>query len=313
MKFPLALSPLGRARGLNVSMGKFKNVGIVGLGLIGASLALEIKKRNIAVSVTGFSRRLSTLKKSKEQGLIDKYFVDFEDGLKDLNLLMIATPISVMKNYFVKIKKYNPALFVMDVASVKEGVIKDAYAVLGKDSNFVGCHPIAGSEKSGIEAVKENLFDGRVVIITPSEHTKKENILKVKRFWKLLGSIPVVMSPSEHDRFLALTSHLPHLLVYALISLITGFEGKRKVLSSCIGTGFLDTTRIGKSSPELWAEILIANRDNLLPWILEFEQILSGMKGMLERGSCEELTKKLISLKKAREGLDEKRRDIQKI
>jgi len=291
-------------------MGRFKNVGIVGLGLIGGSLALEIKKRGIAVCVTGFSKRLSTLKKAKEQGLIDEYLVNFEDGLKDLDFLVIATPINVIKNYFVQIKRCKPALFVIDVASVKERVVKDADAILGWNSNFVSCHPIAGSEKSGIDAVKERLFENKFVIVTPSEHTREENLLKVKEFWRLLGSIPVIMSPSEHDRLLALTSHLPHLVVYSLISLVEESGEKRERLSNCIGTGFLDTTRIGKSSPELWTEIFMANKKNLFFWISKFEQNLSEIKEMLGKNSCEKLTEKLKILKQIREELDEKGRDI---
>jgi prephenate dehydrogenase len=287
-------------------MGKFKNIGIVGLGLIGGSIAVEIKKRDIADRVTGFSRRLSTLKKAKERGIIDRYFSDFEKGLGGLELLIITTPIGVIKDYFLKVKRYSPALFVIDVASVKENVVKDAEKILGKDSNFVACHPIAGSEKSGIDAVKENLFKDRFVIITPTEYTKKKNILKVKEFWKLLGAVTVILAPSEHDRLLALTSHLPHLIVYALISLM-GKERDRRALLACTGTGFLDTTRVGKSSPDLWAEIFIANRGNIIPWISEFEQVLSDMKELIERGSCKEMSQKLMSLKKAREELDEKK------
>lgn len=301
-----------RVRGLNVnvSMGKFKNIGIAGLGLIGGSLALEIKKRGIAYRVTGFSRKPSTLERAKSRGIIDEYFLDFEKGLNDLDFLVISTPIRVMNDYFTKIRKYNPALLVTDAASIKENIVKDAEAILGKDSNFVGSHPMAGSEKSGIDAVRENLFEKRFVVITPAEHTKEKNVTRVKDFWKSLGAIPVILSPSEHDRLIALTSHLPHLAVYSLISTMAKTAEKNEKLFNCIGTGFLDTTRIGKSNPELWAEIFIANKKNLLFWISEFEKKLLEIKEMLEEENYEKLTGKLNVLKKTREEMDEKRRDI---
>ncbi|MCM8777714.1 MAG: prephenate dehydrogenase/arogenate dehydrogenase family protein [Candidatus Omnitrophica bacterium] len=284
----------------------FKTIGITGLGLIGGSLALEIKKRNVAETVVGFSRRHSTLEKAKTQGLIDEYFTNFETGIKNLDLLIIATPVGVIKDYFLRIKKVSPSVLVTDVASVKEKIVNDAVKILGKDSNFVGSHPIAGSDKSGIEAAQRNLFEGKFVIITPCKYTKKENILKIKNFWETIGAKTILISPEEHDRLLALTSHLPHFIVYLLLSLLK--ENKdRDILLSCIGTGFLDTTRIGKSPPELWAEIFIANRKNLLKHLSEFEKNLSEMTKILKEGNIQKLTEKLISFKKVRDELDGKR------
>ncbi len=291
-------------------MGKFKNIGIAGLGLIGGSLAIEIKKRGIACRVTGFSKRPSTLKKAKNRGIIDEYFLDFEEGIAGLDFLIISTPIGVMNGYFSKIARRNPSLLVTDAASVKEKVVKDAEAILGKDSNFVGSHPMAGSEKSGIDAAVENLFENRFVIITPSRHTKKENVTRVKGFWKSIGAVPLVFSPGEHDSLVAATSHLPHLAVFSMIALVEKAGKKNRNLNRCIGAGFLDTTRIGKSNPELWAEIFTANRKNLLLRIGEFEKSLSEMKEMLEKDACGKLAAKLDILKKTREKWDGKKQCI---
>lgn len=289
---------------------KFQNIGIAGLGLIGGSLALEIKKRGIACCVTGFSRRHSTLKKAKSQGIIDRYYMDFDEGLDSLDFLVISTPIRVMNDYFTKIKKHNPLLLVTDVASVKETVVQDAEAILGKNSNFVGSHPLTGSEKSGIGALKENLFEHRFVVITPSQHTKKKNVTRVKNFWKSLGAVPILLSPAEHDRLVALTSHLPHFLVFSLLSVIEKYGKEEPKLFNCVGTGFLDTTRIGKSNPELWAEIFIDNRKNLLFYLEEFEKKISEIKKMLKEREYEKLVTRLGTLKKTREEMDEQRRDI---
>ncbi|MBN1445937.1 MAG: prephenate dehydrogenase/arogenate dehydrogenase family protein [Candidatus Omnitrophica bacterium] len=290
-------------------MDRFENIGVAGLGLIGGSLALEIKKRGIARRVTGFSRRLSTLKKAKERGIIDEYFTDFEEGVKGLDFLIITTPVNVVKDYFAGVKKSRPELLVTDAASVKVKIVREARRILGKDANFVGSHPMAGSEKSGIDAAKEGLFENRFVIITPSKYTGKENVAAVKDFWSAAGSIPVFLSPRRHDRMLALTSHMPHLIVYTLVSLLGKVKDKETLLK-CVGAGFLDTTRIGKSSPELWAEIFTANRENMVSWISEFEKALAGMKKIVNSGSCRELAEKLGRMKKMREELDEKRKNI---
>ncbi len=292
-------------------MTKFKTIGITGLGLIGGSLALEIKRRNVAERVVGFSRRYSTLEKAKAQGLIDEYFTDFERGIKNLDLLIIATPVSVIKDYFLKINKVHPFLLVTDVASVKEKIVKEAVEILGRDSNFVGSHPIAGSDRSGIESAQKNLFEGKFVVITPCEYTKKENVSKIQDFWIALGAKTILISPEKHDRLLALTSHLPHFIVYLLLSLLEEIED-RDFLLPCIGTGFLDTTRIGKSSPELWAEIFIANRENLLNYIAEFEKNLSEMIKILEERDFQKLTEKLVRFKKVREEIDGKSQNIQR-
>ncbi|HNS32041.1 MAG TPA: prephenate dehydrogenase/arogenate dehydrogenase family protein [bacterium] len=286
-------------------MVKFKNTGIVGLGIIGGSLAVEIKKRKISERVTGFSRRTETLARAMKDGIIDEYFPDFEEGLRNLDFLILATPIDVIKEYFVKISRQKSSVLVTDVASVKEKIVKESEEILGKNSNFVPSHPMAGSEKSGIESIKENLFEGRNVIITPGDNTKEKNILKVKNFWEALGAKTLFLSPCEHDRLIGLTSHLPHVAVYCLISLLRKAES-RDILFKCMGTGFLDTTRIGKSNPELWASIFAANRINICCLIDDFEKALREMKNILENDSCEKLIMELKNLKTLREKADEK-------
>lgn len=291
-------------------MAKFKNIGIAGLGLIGGSLALEIRKRRLACRVTGFSRSFSTLKKAKASGFIDGYCTDFREGLDDLDLLVVATPIRVMNDYFVGVRERNPELLVTDVASIKETVVRDAEAILGKNSNFVGSHPMAGSERSGIESIRLGLFERRFAVITPSKHTKKKNVTRIKEFWKSLGSVPVILSPVEHDRFVAFTSHLPHAAIFSLIWLVEKAGKHDGRLFDCVGSGFLDTTRIGKSNPQLWTEIFIGNRKNLVSCICEFERMLAAMKKMLREGDYEQLVARLEVLKRTREEMDEKKRSV---
>lgn len=290
-------------------MAQFKNIGIVGLGLIGGSIAIEIKRRKIALSVTGFSRRVATLKKAKEDGLIDGYFENFEEGLGNLDFLILATPVEAVKDYLARISREKSPVLVTDVASVKEKIVKEASDILGPGNNFVASHPMAGSEKSGLTAARENLFEQKVVIITPGEGTKKENIEKVRGFWESLGAKTFFLAPSEHDRLIALTSHVPHLIVYSLIALLKE-GGNQKILLNLLGTGFLDTTRIGKSSPGLWAEIFFANKGNICLWLDAFEKILEEMKESLRSDSREKLETRLNELKSLREKADETERVI---
>ena len=286
-------------------MAKFKNTGIVGLGLIGGSIALGMKKRRISEKITGFSRRPETLEKAKSQGLIDEYYTDFDEGLDGLDFLVLATPVDIIKEYFERIKKHGSRVLVTDGASVKEKICREAFDLLGPGNSFVPSHPMAGSEKSGMDQAMENLFENRYVIMTPGSDTGEKNLESVKGFWESLGAKTILMSPSEHDRMVGLTSHMPHLAVYCLISLLEKEAGP-ETLYKCLGTGFRDTTRIGKSSPSIWSEIFMANRDNLCFWIGEMEKSLEEMKSLLVKGSRKELESRLKSLRTIREKADEK-------
>ena len=283
-------------------MEEFGNIGVVGLGLIGGSLCIDIKKRKIANKVIGFSRRISTLKKAKSAGIIDEFYSDFNQGIKNLDFIIISTPINVIKDYFLLIKKTKPEILITDVASIKEKVVKDAERILGKKNNFIGSHPITGSEKSGIEWCQEGLFDGKVVVVTPSKFSNEKALRKVKKFWKLLGSKVILLSPKKHDYILGLTSHLPHFIVFSLLKTI----GKIKY-KDFVGGGFKDTTRIGKSNPELWTEIFFENKKNLLYWIEKFEENLNKLKNELIEEKIEKLKKELEKIKREREKFDEQK------
>ena len=281
-------------------MKEFGNIGIVGLGLIGGSLSIDIKKRKIADKVIGFSRRLSTLKKAKSRGIIDEFYTDFSRGIKNLDFLIIATPIKVIKDYFILIKKTKPEILTTDVASIKEKVVKDAEKILGKNNNFIGSHPITGSEKSGIEWCQEGLFEGKVVVVTPSRFSNEKALEKVVKFWELLGSKVFSLSPAKHDYILGLTSHLPHFIVFSLLKAV-----KKTEYREFAGGGFKDTTRIGKSNPDLWVEIFFENKKNLLYWIERFEKNLGRLKIELIEGKIEKMRDELKRIKEIREKFDE--------
>lgn len=284
-------------------MRKFSRLGIVGLGLMGGSLARAIKRGNLADEVVGFSRRIKTLKKAKKLGWIDIYQLDFQKGVSQVDFLILATPIGVLENYFQEIKTANPKLLVTDVSSVKDFVVKQAEKILGKENNFVGSHPITGSEKSGLDYAPADLFQGRVVILTPTRATDKKSLKKVADFWELLGSKVVYLSPKEHDRILGLTSHLPHLLAFTLAGLLQK-EVRQQALKYCIGPGFLDTTRIARSSPDLWTEIFLYNRKNIAVWSRFFCESLVRISRDISTASDVSVQKQLAGAQQLREKVE---------
>ncbi|MFN4227768.1 MAG: prephenate dehydrogenase [Candidatus Ratteibacteria bacterium] len=282
-------------------MFEFKKIGVIGIGLIGGSLCLDIKRKKIAERVIGYSRKIETMEKAVERGIIDLYYKNPEELIEKVDFLILATPISVMNIYFQLIKKVNPKIFFTDVASVKKFVCHEVKKILGENSNFVGSHPISGSEKTGIDNVKEGIFENKTVIITPTEKTNEVAKEKIKRLWENLGSNVFEMSPEQHDKIFAFTSHLPHFLVYSLLSI--GYKNK-KFSKEYYGSGFLDTTRIGKSSPELWSDIFLFNKKNLLFWIKKFEKELKKVKKYLENHDKKKLENFLTKGKKYRENLE---------
>ena len=283
---------------------KFNSIGIVGLGLLGGSIAIDVRKKHLTNCIVGFSRRISTLRKAKRKGFIDKYFRDFEEGIKEVDFLVITTPISVIREYFYLIKENNPKILVTDVASVKEKVVIDAEKILGRESNFIGSHPIAGSEKRGLDVSQEGLFKNKTVVLTPSEFTKKNSLQKVREFWNCLGGKVVCCSPAEHDYMLAFTSHLPHFVIFSLINILKGKEGDRNFLDY-IGSGFKDTTRIGKSDPDLWAEIFFLNKKNILFGLKKFEKSLSQLSEDLKKDDRNSMLVKLRKIQKIRKEIDD--------
>ncbi|MCM8785261.1 MAG: prephenate dehydrogenase/arogenate dehydrogenase family protein [Candidatus Omnitrophica bacterium] len=282
-------------------MFEFKKIGVIGIGVIGGSICIDLKKKKIVEKVIGYSRKLETMEKALRNGIIDYYYKKPEDLIKDVDFLILATPINVMNLYFQLIKNINPKIFFTDVASVKKIVCEQVRKIIGENSNFIGSHPISGSEKSGINNIKEGLFENKTVVITPTEKTNEIVKEKVKKLWTNLGSKVFEMTPEQHDKIFAFTSHLPHFLVYSLLSV---GHRNRKISKEYFGSGFFDTTRIGKSNPELWTDIFLYNKKNILFWTKKFEKEFKKVKKFLENDDKRKLEKFLTKVKKYRENLE---------
>ncbi|MCM8769095.1 MAG: prephenate dehydrogenase/arogenate dehydrogenase family protein, partial [Candidatus Omnitrophica bacterium] len=214
----------------------FQEIGVIGLGMIGGSVALDVRKAGVAKRIIAASRRRSTLEKAKRAGLIDQAVCNSKSIFEKADFVVLATPPSVVSHYLEIMAKTNPSLLVTDVSSVKGKIVQAANKILGRKHSFVGSHPIAGSEQSGLEAAQPNLFQGKTVVVTPARKNQEESVRKVVAFWSCLGARVKLLGPNEHDYLLAATSHLPHLIVYALLD--TAMKVKSPLFQSCAGTGF---------------------------------------------------------------------------
>jgi prephenate dehydrogenase len=272
----------------------FNKVIIIGTGLIGGSLGIALKKKRLAETIYGFSLHRKNTKLAKKIGAIDRIAEDLE-VVGGADLVILATPIDSIISIALKIKnKLNKDCIVIDVGSTKDEIVSKLNSAL---VNFVGCHPLAGSEKKGITNLDGNIFNGSICIITPTAQTNKEALNKIRTLWKRLGAEVIVISPKKHDRVLAYTSHLPHVIAF---SLIRSIPDRFLKLSS---RGLRDATRISSSDPQLWSQIFLSNRNNLLSAILSFQKKINALKLALKNKNKPLLIEILKTGNKKRERL----------
>jgi len=278
----------------------FKDITIIGVGLIGGSFALALKKiKSNSISITGFGRNKEKLKEAKERGIIDSYTTDLLHAVKEKDLIVLATPVNKFKEIIQKIKEIiKKRCIIMDVGSIKGMLVREIEEMLPEDVYFIGAHPIAGSEKSGFKYAKSDMFKGVLCILTPTEKTNKEAFKKVKNMWQCIGAEVKELSPEEHDKIYAVVSHLPHMVAYALVNTV------RKISSEYLyfaGRGFMDITRLAKSSPLLWSGICVENKKNLIRIIDDFKKELDDISKAIindDMEKLEELFNKAAELRK---------------
>ncbi|MFH1782244.1 MAG: prephenate dehydrogenase [Candidatus Omnitrophota bacterium] len=277
----------------------FKRITIIGLGLIGGSLGLAIKEKHLAKEVIGTSRRKSTIKKALSLRVVDSATSSLEEAVKDSDLIILCTPVL---NIIELTKKIAPFLkkgaILTDAGSTKVRIVKDIEKLLPKGVYFIGSHPIAGSERSGVRYSDKDLFKGAYCVITRSVKTNKAAFNRVKRFWKGLGMRLEVMAPEKHDEIISRISHLPHAISAALVN---SCSGARLYLAA---GGFKDTTRIASGSPELWNDIFITNKGNLVKDIAKFKRELSKLESALKKADERKLLKLLKKAKSMRDSIE---------
>ncbi|MDO9463762.1 MAG: prephenate dehydrogenase [bacterium] len=282
----------------------FNKVCIFGVGLIGGSIGMAIKKNGLADKVIGIGRNIKKLKKAVLAGAVDTVTTDYIKEVKDADLVILSMHI---KSSIEAAKRIAPFLkkdaVVTDVESTKELFYKKMQEILPDGIHFVGAHPIAGLERHGVDVATHRLFNGAVCVITKTSKTNKDALLKVKKLWNKMGADVVLFSPSQHDKLVALTSHLPHIAAVSLVSALGKTDTIDKDLKLVIGKGFRDTTRIASSSPQMWQEICITNKKNILDALSRFQRELGKIYKLIHKSDREELIKKLEEAKSLRTSL----------
>ncbi len=263
---------------------------IIGVGLIGGSVARAARAKGLCREIVGVDANADNLRKASVWGVIDAGFSDVAKGAANADVVMIATPVGSFDAIFGALKSvWSTRVVVTDAGSTKCSVIESAERVFGEvPGNFVPGHPIAGAERSGVEASTVDLFQGKRVILTPLETTSPSAIKRVESLWRSMGAKVSQMEPAHHDEVLAATSHLPHVLAFALTNMLGKKDEQREIFQFAAG-GFRDFTRIASSDPKMWLDICLANRREIVPLIHQFREELSRVAGLISRGAADEL------------------------
>lgn len=279
----------------------FKKVAIIGVGLIGGSLAIVLKKKGLAGAITGIGRGLPNLEAAKRLGVVDDFTQDIAGGVEGADLVVVAVPVLKIGIAIEKAaKRLKKGAIVTDVGSVKKAVIDEVEPLMPKGVHFVPGHPIAGTEHSGVEAAFAELYIGRKCILTPTKKTDKGALDIVKKMWEEAGSEVAVMDPLTHDWILAAVSHLPHMIAYNLVNTVADLEVDALKFSA---GGFRDFTRIASSSPEMWSDICAMNKDSIVKMIESFQERLEGLKQLINRGDLESIKDEFGRAKRVRDSL----------
>ena len=282
---------------------------VIGVGLIGGSFALALRKAGVIGHITGVGRSRENMRRAVALGEIDEIASDVESALKDADLVFLAVPVGQTIEIMTQISAYlAPSTIVTDAGSTKQDVVAAARSHLAPHlKNFVPGHPVAGAEKSGAGAANADLFRGKNVVLTPLEETRREATQKVTELWEACGARVSWMSANRHDEVLAAVSHLPHVLAFALMNHVvsTGSDANSTVsdneLLRFAGSGFRDSTRIAGSSPEMWRDICLGNREALLDQIDAYQKELTTVREMLAHGDGDALERFFANARSARE------------
>jgi len=263
----------------------FNKVCIIGLGLIGGSIGLSLKRLNSSSQIVGYAKTKSTLKRALERGLVDKVEENLINAVNDADFVILATPLSMFKSIIDEISPFlKEGCIISDTGSAKLSVIKELKNIIPRNIEFVPGHPIAGTEESGPDSGFAELFDNRWCILTPTEANTSNAIHLVKKFWESLGSKVEIMEPSHHDKVLAITSHIPHLIAFNIVGTANNLANvtEKEVVKYSAG-GFRDFTRIAASDPKMWSDIFTYNSDAVLEMLELFSNDLAKLKDAVRK------------------------------
>jgi prephenate dehydrogenase len=268
----------------------FKKIVIFGVGLIGGSFALALRRAGMVAEVVGFGRGAATLEQARQLGILDRIGDDVAREVHDADLVLLATPVAQMADIFARIAPHLGAqTLVTDGGSTKSDVVAAARANLGaKIEQFIPAHPIAGAEKSGAAAAQADLFQGKRVVLTPLPENSKVAVARVRSAWEWCGANVSELTAQQHDEVFAAVSHLPHLLSFALVHDLAQRDNRDQLLAFA-ASGFRDFTRIAASSPEMWRDICLANREALMRELQQYAAELHVLHQALENNDAAKL------------------------
>jgi prephenate dehydrogenase len=278
----------------------FRKITIVGVGLLGGSLGLAIKKRGLADEVAGYVRRAASIAECVKAKAVDVCTRDLHEAVGDADLIVLCTPLGQMlpllKEMRLAIKR---GAIITDVGSVKATVVKELESLVAKSgAHFIGSHPMAGAEKTGVSAARAELFDNAVCVVTPTKHSQQFAVKKIEEFWKSVGARVLRLAPELHDELVSRSSHLPHVAAATLANLVLDPKHPKSQPLLC-ANGFRDTTRIASGSPEMWRDIAMANRNNLHKALETFIRDLKKFQNALKKGD-EKAAEKIFQTGKKR-------------
>ncbi len=280
----------------------YRRLVILGLGLMGGSLAIGLRQRGLVEQVVAWGRGEASLQLGVEMGCIDSFTLDLGEALRGADMVVIATPTLVAEQVMDRLPGLlEPTSVLTDVASVKGNLLRRAREIWGQEPpNLVLAHPIAGSEESGVAAARGDLFEQHRVILTPTRHTDHEALSVVEQMWQAVGAEVVQMDVGQHDRVLAATSHLPHILAYSLVDLLARQDRQQDIFRFAAG-GFRDFTRIASSDPQMWHDISLANTDALLQMIDQYAEQLQRLRSAIADHDSEQIMALYSNAKAARD------------
>ena len=281
-----------------------KRLAVIGVGLIGGSLARILREKGEVGEIIGIGRGEANLQKAVELGVVDRYELDPVAGVAGADVVFLATPVRTIAGLVAQIApSLSPGCVVTDGGSVKEEIVVECERLMPSGAYFVGGHPIAGTEHSGVEASFATLYLGKRCIITPTAQTSPEALQKVVRMWEIAGSDVVQMDVEKHDRVLAAISHLPHMVAYALVNAVGGYDKFEESILNYSAGGFRDFTRIASSDPVMWRDIAIMNRESLLEMMDFFGRYLAQLREMVALGDGQGLEEFFARSKQQRDAI----------
>lgn len=281
---------------------QFQKISIIGVGLLGGSIGLAVRRRKLAGEIAGYVRRTASKKDCEQAGAVDYATADLLAAVSGADLVILCTPLAQMTSLA---KQFLPALkrgaIVTDVGSVKAEVVRELELLIAKaGAHFVGSHPMAGGEKMGVLAAKADLFVNAACVITPSPKTNAAAVGKLEKFWQALGARTMRLAAAQHDLAVSRSSHLPHVIAATLAGLVLDAKQPKPQAMLC-ATGFRDTTRIASGSPEMWRDIVLANRKNVSQSVDAFVAEIKKFQNALRKGDAAAVEKFFAAAKARRD------------